>query len=316
MTSIGKKLAVGIVGFGKIAKDQHLSALEQSPDFFLHSIADPSERESSIESYRNVETMLAAADAPSAVAICTPPQVRCDIARHALRRGKHVLLEKPPGATVSEVENLELLAKDSGLTLFSAWHSRFAPAVSAARDWLATRTLRRAHIDWREDVRIWHPGQAWIWQRGGFGVFDPGINAISIATRILPTPLFVRDALLRIPENCETPVSAELAFSDMDGVSITASFDWLQRGQKTWDMEVETDDGHLLLTEGGGRLVIDGNQVRLGPKAEYPALYKHFAELITTGRSDVDLTPLRLVADALVSGRREAVEPFFERPAD
>jgi hypothetical protein len=41
-------------------------------------------------------------------------------------------------------------------------------------------------IVWHEDVRKWHPGQQWIWEPGGFGVFDPGINALSIATRIFP----------------------------------------------------------------------------------------------------------------------------------
>jgi D-galactose 1-dehydrogenase len=30
------------------------------------------------------------------------------------------------------------------------------------------------------------PGQRWIWEPGGFGVFDPGINAFSIATGFSP----------------------------------------------------------------------------------------------------------------------------------
>jgi D-galactose 1-dehydrogenase len=34
--------------------------------------------------------------------------------------------------------------------------------------------------------------------------------------------------------------------------------------------------------------------------------------LTGTGASDVDLTPLRLVADAFMAGRREIVEPFEE----
>ena len=42
------------------------------------------------------------------------------------------------------------------------------------------RTIRTLTVAWKEDVRIWHPGQAWIWKAGGLGVFDPGINALSI----------------------------------------------------------------------------------------------------------------------------------------
>jgi D-galactose 1-dehydrogenase len=46
------------------------------------------------------------------------------------------------------------------------------------------------NVIWREDVRVWHPGQDWIWQPGGLGVFDPGINALSIITHILPARSF------------------------------------------------------------------------------------------------------------------------------
>ena len=56
----------------------------------------------------------------------------------------------------------------------------------AAREWLRTRELRRGRITGKEDVHFWHPGQRWIFEPGGFGVFDPGINALSILTDILP----------------------------------------------------------------------------------------------------------------------------------
>ncbi|MBM3929020.1 MAG: gfo/Idh/MocA family oxidoreductase, partial [Sphingomonadales bacterium] len=40
------------------------------------------------------------------------------------------------------------------------------------------------------------------------------------------------------------------------------------------------------------------------------ALYARFARLIAEGRSDVDVAPLRLVADAFLAGRRTATEAF------
>ena len=61
---------------------------------------------------------------------------------------------------------------------------------------LAGKRIASMDIRWHEDVRKWHPGQEWIWAPGGFGVFDPGINALSIASRILPQRLFVRSAEL------------------------------------------------------------------------------------------------------------------------
>ena len=43
---------------------------------------------------------------------------------------------------------------------------------------------------------------------------------------------------------------------------------------------------------------------------EYPQLYAHFASLVRERRSDVDLSPLRLVAEAFQLERRVEVAPF------
>ena len=310
-----RRIALGIVGFGKIARDCHVEAIAQSEGFFLHSIADPTQIAAPARRHGSIDSMLAAPDAPEAVAICTPPQARHRAARHALACGKHVLLEKPPAATLSELDELCELAERQGVTLFCAWHSRFAPAVAAAREWLAARTPRRVQIDWREDVRESHPGQRWIFEPGGFGVFDPGINALSVASIILPKRLIVRDALLKFPANCATPIAADLTFADSDATPITASFDLLHTGPWIHEIAVETDTERLLLSRGGDRLSLDGRELPLGASAEYPALYAHFAELIATGRSDVDSTPLELVADAFLLGRRENAPEFVDGTA-
>ena len=217
-----------------------------------------------------------------------------------------------PPATLGELEELRGWPQASGATLFCAWHSQFAPAVPAAREWLAARTLRRVRIDWREDVRVWHPGQRWIWEPGGFGVFDPGINALSVAAKILPKRLFVRDALLKLPENCATPIAAELTLADTDGTPITASFDFLHTGRRPGRSRSTPMRGSLLLSQGGASPQVDGRETPLPPRAEYPTLYARFAELIAARRSDVDATPLELVADAFLLGRREPAPAFVD----
>ena len=209
-------------------------------------------------------------------------------------------------------EDLRERAAAAGRTLFATWHSRYAPCVEPAREWLSTRRLKAARIDWREDVRRWHPGQAWIWEPGGMGVFDPGINALSIATRILPRPFFLQQGVLRFPENRQAPVAAELTFADSDGVPMQVGLDWLQTGPQTWDIRVETDGGVLTLKMGGSRMEVDGKLVSEAPEAEYAGLYRRFARLVRENRSDVDISPLRMVADAFLSSRREIVEPFNE----
>ena len=94
---------------------------------------------------------------------------------------------------------------------------------------------------------------------------------------------------------------------------ITADFDFRQTGPQSWDIHVDTDAGPLIMSAGGRQLVAGGEPRVDAPKAEYPKLYRRFVELAATGASDVDLAPLRLVADAFMLGRRRMVEPFEDQ---
>ena len=306
------RLRLGIVGVGKIARDQHLPVLRDSPDFHLVASASRNATVEGLPGYISLAEMLEAHPDLDVVSLCTPPQGRHELAAYALSRGKHVMLEKPPGSTLSEVESLAGLARQADRSLFATWHSRYAFCVEPARAWLSERRVTAVRIDWREDVRRWHPGQAWIWEAGGLGVFDPGINALSIATRILPRPFFLTEGVVRFPENRQAPVAADLVFRDSDGVRIDLALDWLQTGPQTWDIRAETDGGVLLLSKGGGRMEVDGEVVTEGPDVEYAGLYARFARLVRDGRSDVDLSPLRHVADAFMGSRREIVAPFVD----
>ncbi|WP_076071634.1 Gfo/Idh/MocA family protein [Sphingomonas montana] len=303
-------IRIGIVGLGKIARDQHVPVITASPDFTLAAVASRSGGLPDLPYHHDIAAMLADGDAIDAVALCQPPQARYEAARAAILAGKHVFLEKPPGATLSEVKTLADLARDHGVSLFASWHSRYASGVAAAKDWIAGRVIRSVSVAWKEDVRVWHPGQAWIWEPGGLGVFDPGINALSIVTHILPRPFFLLDGTLSFPANRGAPIAADLTFRDETGVPITAAFDWRQTGPQTWDIRVETDDGALVLSKGGSVLTIAGMVQETAPEAEYRGLYDRFAALVARRESDVDVSPLRHVADAYLRSARVVVAAF------
>jgi D-galactose 1-dehydrogenase len=305
-------IRIAIVGLGKIARDQHLPVINGSPDYELVAIASRSAGLPELPHFESIEALLESDVAFDAVSLCQPPQVRYDAAKAAILAGKHVFLEKPPGATLSEVEALSDLARAHGVSLFASWHSRYASGVEIAKDWIAERTLRSVSVEWREDVRVWHPGQTWIWEAGGLGVFDPGINALSIVTHILPRPFFLLDGTLQFPANCQSAIAADLSFRDEAGVPIQAAFDFLQTGPQTWDIRVEAEEGVLVLSKGGSELTIDGVVQETAPEAEYRGLYDRFASLVADGVSDVDASPLRHVADAYLRGTRVTVEPFVE----
>lgn len=305
------QIKLALVGLGTIARNQHLPSIAATDGITLTAIASRNAQEAGLANYTDIDALLEAEDV-QAVSLCTPPQGRFAQAASVIAAGRHVMLEKPPGVGVSEIHALHRLALAKGVTLFTTWHSREAAVVETARAMLADAEILQVDIDWREDVRQWHPGQQWIWQAGGLGVFDPGINALSILTRIIPDPVFVTDAQLEVPENCQTPIAATVQMSAGGRAQVSAAFDWRWQGPPQWDIAVQTTAGTITLKKGGAELWLDGTLHSASEDHEYRRLYARFVDLIGRGESDVDVTPLQLVADAFLVGSRTMVEPFYD----
>jgi D-galactose 1-dehydrogenase len=303
-------MKIALVSIGKIARDQHIPSIAASPDWALAAAVSRNAVVDGVENFPTLAAMLAARPDIPVVSLCMPPGARFEPAAEAIAAGRHVMLEKPPGATLSECHELFRLAAARGVTLYATWHSREAAQVQAARAWLAGKVLRSVAVTWKEDVRRWHPGQDWIWQPGGLGVFDPGINALSTLTEILPEAVHLTAATLDFPANRATPIAAELRFRHPGGVAVSAVFDWRQEGPQTWDIAVETTAGRLLMQNGGAKLSLDGVPVAEAPDREYPRLYAKMAALVAAGASEADLAPMTHVADAFTLGERRQVAAF------
>ncbi|NOW49069.1 putative dehydrogenase, partial [Novosphingobium sp. SG751A] len=273
-------IRLGLVGLGKIARDQHLPAIAGNPRFALTATADPMGGLEGIASYTSLDALLDARLALDAIVLCTPPSVRAGLAHRALAAGMHVMLEKPPAAGLSQLD--ALVRAGTGRTMLATWHSRESAAVDAAAAWLAARQIKAVRLHWREDVRVWHPGQDWLLAAGGFGVFDTAINAFSILTHILPQPLALESADLGIPANRQAPMTAHLSMRHA-GAEVACDLSILHPGAPQWDIAIDTDAGLLELTQGGQRMTLDGKAQNIAPDAEYPRLYARFASLIDAG---------------------------------
>jgi D-galactose 1-dehydrogenase len=306
-----RPIPIAIIGFGKIAGDQHVPAIQGHPRFAL--VASSSRSGQGVgRTFTDWRELIRSVEGLEAVAITTPPEPRYEIARECLLAGLHCLLEKPPTTGTAEIADLDCLAQAQQRTLFTTWHAQHHATVEAAAKALAGKRIQSLAIRWHEDVRKWHPGQQWIWEPGGFGVFDPGINAFSIATKVFPGGLFVRSAELSVPRNAQTPIAAEVVFSspEADG-PLTASLDWRRDEGEEWTITVETTDGtRVRLEQGGAKLDIDGKPQSDDGPGEYPDIYAKFVDLIDQRASLVDVAPLRLVADCLLVARRTEVDPI------
>lgn len=298
-------IRIGLVGLGKIARDQHIPVIAGNAAFTLVACVSRSPADVSVPTFSDVGEMLRSVDL-DAVVIATPPAPRHGIARDCINAGVDVLLEKPPCSTIGEAQDLARYAKQAGRVIFAAWHSQFNEAVEVAAGIIRSEGLASLAIEWLEDAEKWHPGQRWIWEAGGFGVFDAGMNALSIVSRLSVEPFLIESASLMMHEGGQQPVSADVTFraSGSSG-PLAGRFDWGHRGEERWTIEARTRAGTVLSLRGGGAELRIGDRLIASRSNEYEAVYAEFARLIASRESRMDIEPLRLVADILLKGHRK-----------
>ncbi|XAO72286.1 MAG: Gfo/Idh/MocA family oxidoreductase [Acetobacteraceae bacterium] len=161
-------LKIVLVGYGQIAKSQHVPVLRKSREFELVGMVDPQmDDDIDLPCFPDLPAFFEADRDCDCVAICTPPASRYALAAAAMEKRLHVLLEKPPVSSLSALFALKQMAVHRGVTLFTGWHSRYAPCIPAITTRLKNRDIREIEICWQEDHRKWHPGARWLWKAGG-----------------------------------------------------------------------------------------------------------------------------------------------------
>ena len=82
----------------------------------------------------------------NAVSIATPPATHHALVDHALRAGKHVLVEKPLASTADEAQSVIDLAARSGLVLMPGHTFLYSPAVNKVRDLIDSGELGEVYF--------------------------------------------------------------------------------------------------------------------------------------------------------------------------
>src|SRR3546814_15750445 len=109
-------ILLGLVGIGKIARDQHLPAIRADDRYELVATASRHAQVDGVPGHADIAAMIAGDHRLSAVSICTPPVGRHAIAAAAIDAGLHVMLEKPPAATTTEINAPPEHARARGVT--------------------------------------------------------------------------------------------------------------------------------------------------------------------------------------------------------
>jgi len=136
--SADKTVRVGVVGVG-IMGSNHARVLADLPGVELVGVADPGAGHRALlaqvlncEACDDIETLLELGI--DAAVIAAPTHLHHDLALTCIKRGVHVLVEKPIASNIEEGRAITAAAKRAGVTLMVGHVERFNPAVQAIKE--------------------------------------------------------------------------------------------------------------------------------------------------------------------------------------
>lgn len=141
-------LKIGVLGAGHLGKI-HIKLIKQIPEFELIGFFDPNEA-MAVEAaqklnVRKFSTMEELIDAVDVVDIVTPTLSHYDCAAKALRKSKHIFIEKPITNTIEEAKSLISLVHEADVKAQVGHVERFNPAFTAVRESLDNPMFIETH---------------------------------------------------------------------------------------------------------------------------------------------------------------------------
>ncbi|MFM1875931.1 MAG: hypothetical protein RL266_1668 [Bacteroidota bacterium] len=141
-------LKIGVLGAGHLGKI-HLKLLSETQGFKVVGFYDPDAEQVAvakerfgIQAFDSVDDLI---DAVDVVDVVTPTLSHFDCAAKAIRRSKHVFIEKPVTNTLDEAENLMKLATEANVKVQIGHVERFNPAYLAARPYITAPMFIESH---------------------------------------------------------------------------------------------------------------------------------------------------------------------------
>jgi len=129
-----------VIGTGIVGQQEHIPILELHPRAKLVAICDADEGTldgaasgTEAATYTDAEEMIDNEELDS-VHVCTPPQTRVPLAELLAPEGINILFEKPLTATTEDVDRLQELADEHGVTMSVVHHKLFTPHYRQTRE--------------------------------------------------------------------------------------------------------------------------------------------------------------------------------------
>lgn len=220
----------GLVGAGPWAADVHAPALAAHPGTEL--VAVWARRPAAAGGIAQRHGCAVAADPDAlfadvdAVAFAVPPGVQAELAARAARAGKHLLLDKPVGASVLDAEALVAAVDAAGVVSAVLLTLRYAPEVV---EWVTTA---RTAGDWATANATWYGGallagrfahSPWRHERGG--LVDVGPHTFDLLAATMGPIIRVLAAVRGDHDVCHVLLAHESGATSTASLSIALPVD-------------------------------------------------------------------------------------------
>lgn len=196
-----KKIRVGIIGCGKIAQIRHIPEFQLQEHVQVIAICDMNiERAQHVAQQYQIPNVfkdfreLIDQTEIDAVSICTPNTTHADIAVYALKKGKHVLVEKPMATSYLDGLRMVEAAEENKVVLMVGHNQRFHPLHKRVKEWISSHRIGIIH---QFSTNYHHGGpeywsvdgkKSWFFRReeAGYGVIsDLGIHKLDLIQWLL-----------------------------------------------------------------------------------------------------------------------------------
>ncbi|WP_020004741.1 Gfo/Idh/MocA family protein [Brachyspira innocens] len=232
------KVNISLIGVGRMGQF-HLNVISQINHINLSGIYDADEnhlneisQKYNIKKFNSIDEAIDNADA---VIIASPTTFHFEIAKKAVEKGKHVLVEKPMTETYAQALELEEIVKQKNVILQVGHVERFNGAVQELHHIIEKPYLIEARRLAPFTPRITDVGV----------VFDIMIHDLDIVTSLVKKPVIKFSASgKRIRTKNEDIASALLEFEDETIATVSAS---RVTQEKIRTLAISTEEAYFLL---------------------------------------------------------------------
>lgn len=338
-----EKIKVALIGCGTITQKRHLPEYRADPNVEIVAVCDANltlAQEVAYhfqvpQYYQDYRVMLNECSV-DALSVCTPNHSHAQITIDCLKRGKHVLCEKPMSTSYRDAEAMVEAAKQNQVFLMIGHNQRFVPAYKKAKELIQSKRLGEVH---HFHLRFAHAGpeewsvegkNSWFFDReqaffGSMG--DLGVHKIDLIRWLLEEEVTQIGCLSGVLAKKNTVLDDNAVFIlKMAGGAIgTLGTSWTHKPWFSNELTVYCDKGTLRIDQelgSPGIVMHDENGVQetfdvgwsniSAAGQPYSGVIEHFIQGIRTGQGheidgDEALKTMRVLFAAHESVRHKQI---------